>query len=315
MQSQSESSYPSLDRVPRAGLQALDLNSQADEFSNLATYSDILAGRSGRTLGLRPPRHGAARGRGQEVFAGLGRGQEVFAGLGRGQEVVPGLGRGHEMSAGLGRGLGRGQPMPAASGSRRRRTPTMVAAAATNAVAAAVGEAVGGAGGSRTAAGRGAGGGRGGRPRSQVSGRGGGSRRSRTPISQPDHSINVEDDDEEDEGMDEGGQLRFSKKDDADESSEGSCDGFSSEDEMGKMIFVRRQKRQRQFLTWLSLFGTYHDSYMVKGPRRTAVESGLDWVQNTLQNRTECYNMFRMNRTLFEQLHTILVGGLAQLMI
>ncbi|CAO2177938.1 unnamed protein product [Urochloa humidicola] len=191
MQSQSESSYPSLDRVPRAGLQALDLNSQADEFPNLATYSDILAGRSGRTLGLHPPRHGAARGRGQEVFAGLGRGQE--------------------MSAGLGRGLGRGQPMPAASGSRRRRTPAMVAAAATDVVAVAVGEAVGGAGGSRTAASRGASGGRGGRPRSQVSGRGGGSRRARTPISQPDHSINVEDDEEEDEGMDEGGQLRFSK--------------------------------------------------------------------------------------------------------
>ncbi|CAL4986928.1 unnamed protein product [Urochloa decumbens] len=188
MQSQSEASYASFDRAPRVGLQALDLNSQADEFPNLGAYFDILAGRGGRTLGLRPPRQGAIRGRGQEVSLGLGRGQEVSAGLGRGQEVTA--------------ALGRGQPMPTTSGARRRRAPAMVAVAAAGAV--------GGAGGSRMAAGRGAGGGRGGRPCGQVSGRGGGSRRTRTPNTLPEQSINVEDD-EEDECMDDGGNLRFSK--------------------------------------------------------------------------------------------------------
>ncbi|CAL5069941.1 unnamed protein product [Urochloa decumbens] len=186
MQSQSEASYASFDRAPRVGLQALDLNSQADEFPSLAVYSDILAGRGGRTLGLRPPCQGAIRGRGQEVSAGLDRGQEVSAGLGRGQEVSA--------------ALGRGQPMPTASGARRRRAPAMVAAAAADAATAAVG----GAGGSRMAAGRGAGGGRGGRPCGQVSGRGGGSRRTRTPNTLPEQSINVEDDEEEDECMDDG---------------------------------------------------------------------------------------------------------------
>ncbi|XP_048536130.1 protein ALP1-like isoform X4 [Triticum urartu] len=51
----------------------------------------------------------------------------------------------------------------------------------------------------------------------------------------------------------------------------------------------------------------YSDNYFVKLPRRVSGYSGLDWVQETLARDTQCYNMFRVERPLFNRLHNTLV--------
>jgi hypothetical protein len=43
------------------------------------------------------------------------------------------------------------------------------------------------------------------------------------------------------------------------------------------------------------------------GPRRTLVETGIQWVQRTLENSNDCFDMFRMRRTVFRRLHDTLV--------
>lgn len=55
------------------------------------------------------------------------------------------------------------------------------------------------------------------------------------------------------------------------------------------------------------MFGMYFDKYFVKLPRRVAGESGLQWVQRTLARDNSCYNMFRVERPLFNRLHNTLV--------
>ena len=51
----------------------------------------------------------------------------------------------------------------------------------------------------------------------------------------------------------------------------------------------------------------YLDSYSNKGPRRVPKETGIEWVMRTLGNPTDCYDMFRMSRPMFEKLHNVLV--------
>jgi len=51
----------------------------------------------------------------------------------------------------------------------------------------------------------------------------------------------------------------------------------------------------------------YHNTYLCKQPRRIPVETGIQWVERTLRNPTACYNMFRMQRHVFELLHEQLV--------
>jgi hypothetical protein len=41
--------------------------------------------------------------------------------------------------------------------------------------------------------------------------------------------------------------------------------------------------------------------------RRTMVESGIQWVERTLENSNDCFDMFRMRRTVFRRLHDTLV--------
>jgi hypothetical protein len=41
--------------------------------------------------------------------------------------------------------------------------------------------------------------------------------------------------------------------------------------------------------------------------RRTMVESGIQWVERTLENSNDCFDMFRMRRTIFRRLHDTLV--------
>ena len=51
----------------------------------------------------------------------------------------------------------------------------------------------------------------------------------------------------------------------------------------------------------------YLDSYSNKGPIRVPKETGIEWVMRTLGNPTDCYDMFRMSRPMFEKLHNVLV--------
>ena len=41
--------------------------------------------------------------------------------------------------------------------------------------------------------------------------------------------------------------------------------------------------------------------------RRTMVETGIQWVERTLENSNDCFDMFRMRRTVFRRLHDMLV--------
>jgi hypothetical protein len=44
-------------------------------------------------------------------------------------------------------------------------------------------------------------------------------------------------------------------------------------------------------------------------PRRTMVETGIQWVERTLENSDDCFDMFRMRRTVFRRLHDTLVDS------
>ena len=37
------------------------------------------------------------------------------------------------------------------------------------------------------------------------------------------------------------------------------------------------------------------------------VETGIQWVERTLENSNDCFDMFRMRRTVFRRLHDTLV--------
>jgi hypothetical protein len=40
--------------------------------------------------------------------------------------------------------------------------------------------------------------------------------------------------------------------------------------------------------------------------RRSMVETGIQWVERTLESSDDCYDMFRMRRTMFRRLHDTL---------
>ena len=40
-------------------------------------------------------------------------------------------------------------------------------------------------------------------------------------------------------------------------------------------------------------------------PRRTLVETGIQWVERTLENSNDCFDMFRMRRTVFRRFHAV----------
>jgi hypothetical protein len=49
------------------------------------------------------------------------------------------------------------------------------------------------------------------------------------------------------------------------------------------------------------------DRHFSQGPRRTLVETGIQWVERTLESSNDCFDMFRMRRTVFRRLHDTLV--------
>ena len=51
----------------------------------------------------------------------------------------------------------------------------------------------------------------------------------------------------------------------------------------------------------------YGSSGMVKRPRKVPLMTGIQWVHEQLNDSNDCYDMFRMRRTVFHQLHDALV--------
>ena len=84
-------------------------------------------------------------------------------------------------------------------------------------------------------------------------------------------------------------------------------DDSSGVDTLVALTLLQQMERRKNALL-AYLIGTCHlDSYSNKAPRRIAKESGIDWVMRTLGNPTDCYDMFRVSRPLFEKLHNVLV--------
>ena len=83
--------------------------------------------------------------------------------------------------------------------------------------------------------------------------------------------------------------------------------GGSSEDEIISMCRNNLVEAQKVIMQLVPILGMYSDNYLVKLPRRPSRYPGLVWVMDTLAQDTQCYNMFRVERPLFNRLHSTLV--------
>ena len=81
----------------------------------------------------------------------------------------------------------------------------------------------------------------------------------------------------------------------------------SSDDEIISMCRKNMNMAQTMVAQLVPILGMYSEHYFVKLPKRVALESGIQWVQRTLTRENSCYNMFRVERQLFNRLHNILV--------
>jgi hypothetical protein len=87
-------------------------------------------------------------------------------------------------------------------------------------------------------------------------------------------------------------------------------DGDStSEDEIVSMCRNNFEQDQHMIMQLVPILGMYSDNYFVKLPKRDDGESGLNWVKRTLARDTQCYNMFRVERALFNKLHNTLMDS------
>ncbi|CAN6353337.1 unnamed protein product [Urochloa humidicola] len=104
-------------------------------------------------------------------------------------------------------------------------------------------------------------------------------------------------------------ELQYENDEYPSEDEESTPDGrkSSSEDEIIKMA-RNNLKRDHEFtMQTMTVFGTYFQTYYVKRPRRVPIETGMQWVERTLANDTDCYDMFRVSRPVFNRLHNLLV--------
>ena len=81
----------------------------------------------------------------------------------------------------------------------------------------------------------------------------------------------------------------------------------SSEDEL--LLMARHNlKWTQEFIALMApIFGMYFDKYFIKLPPWVDGESGMQWVQRTLARDNSCYNMFWVERPLFNRLHNTLI--------
>ncbi|CAN6348432.1 unnamed protein product [Urochloa humidicola] len=81
----------------------------------------------------------------------------------------------------------------------------------------------------------------------------------------------------------------------------------SSEDEIVKMARSNLKRDHEVIMQSTAIFGMYFQTYYVKRPRRVPIETGMQWVERTLANDIDCYDMFRVSRPVFNRLHNLLV--------
>ncbi|XP_066316089.1 uncharacterized protein [Miscanthus floridulus] len=86
-------------------------------------------------------------------------------------------------------------------------------------------------------------------------------------------------------------------------------DQWAEEDEEEEEEEAAAAKQRKNLIfSATELIDTYHLENMANRKEyRQAKESGYDWVIRTLGHSTECYNMFRMERAVFDSLHNLLV--------
>ncbi|WVZ94828.1 hypothetical protein U9M48_040672 [Paspalum notatum var. saurae] len=82
---------------------------------------------------------------------------------------------------------------------------------------------------------------------------------------------------------------------------------LDSSDEEVLNLLVEDAEHEKQVMEMIFIFDMYDHTYMHQIKRRTAPESGHDWVMRNLADETECYNMFRMTPPMFYKLHDLLV--------
>ena len=77
-------------------------------------------------------------------------------------------------------------------------------------------------------------------------------------------------------------------------------DGDNSDESSDDEIFILLvEDDDKEFLDGMLLFADHYDKYCNRAKRRKPMLTGLKWVERTLGDRNRCYNMFRMNPTVF----------------
>ena len=82
------------------------------------------------------------------------------------------------------------------------------------------------------------------------------------------------------------------------------------DDDMSMTVALNRVETLRNFEAVVAGIGMFYtENYLNKTIRRQPIMCGFDWVMRTLSDPTECYEMFRMSKPLFDRLHDLLVSS------
>jgi hypothetical protein len=82
------------------------------------------------------------------------------------------------------------------------------------------------------------------------------------------------------------------------------------EEDMPMTVALNRVETLRNFEIVAAGLGMFYaHNYLTKSTRKEPKMSGYEWVMITLSDPTDCYEMFRMSRPLFDRLHDLLVSS------
>jgi hypothetical protein len=82
----------------------------------------------------------------------------------------------------------------------------------------------------------------------------------------------------------------------------------SDEENQVVQYLEKRSQKRRQIALIDTIFNMYHyETHMNKSEYRVPTESGYNWVMKNLGHSTSCYNIFRMNKHVFDRIHNVLV--------